>query len=236
MLIYQTKVDCPQQLTFENNHAANGGAVTLEDQSLVSSILFHVLLLLLKHCSTPFVQFNLFYGTSVVFQNNKAESVGGAILVNNPSISQDHELVYNSFCFLQYDVEVEGSTTLTPDHWVRNNGQHRVRVICTGSRYGYITYIAQLLARPDLLSLTIPILSSSEHYSSMIMHIPHTYMCMQNVSITFLNNTAVEAGAAIYAHELRVCLFTSNECQAGVKNSLPFYHSIFMESPPFTFV
>ena len=48
-----------------------------------------------------------------------AESKGGAILVNNPSISRDVDPVYNSFCFLQYDVEAEGSTTLTPDHWVR---------------------------------------------------------------------------------------------------------------------
>ena len=37
MLIFQTKVDCQGQLTFEKNHAANGGAVTFEDQSLVSS-------------------------------------------------------------------------------------------------------------------------------------------------------------------------------------------------------
>ena len=47
MLVFQTKVDCQGQMMFKKNHAMKGGAVTLEDQSLVSRIMYILLLFFL---------------------------------------------------------------------------------------------------------------------------------------------------------------------------------------------
>ena len=60
------------------------------------------------------LQFNLLPGTDVIFSDNEAETVGGAILVNNPSIAQDFDPVYNTDCFFQSDRD----KALTPDSWV----------------------------------------------------------------------------------------------------------------------
>ena len=83
-----------------------------------------------------------------MFQNNSADSVGGAILVNNPSISQDVDPVYNSFCFLQYNLDDENSITLTPDKWVRKQYTlpvHNGMYVSTRQRPVYICNIYMYL-------------------------------------------------------------------------------------------
>lgn len=39
------------------------------------------------------------------------------MLVNNPSAGEDVDTVFNSGCFVQYDVERDGSNTIPPDNW-----------------------------------------------------------------------------------------------------------------------
>lgn len=45
------------------------------------------------------------------------DSVGGAILVNNPTLTQNTEVLFNALCFLQYEPEVENAKNLVPNHW-----------------------------------------------------------------------------------------------------------------------
>lgn len=69
---------------------------------------------------------------------------------------------------------------------------------------------------------------------SVCRHTVHVFL--QNTMVTFFNNTAVEAGAAIYASDLSRCTFTSRECPAKNSSQLnPFERSIFQEEPPFCF-
>lgn len=54
----------------------------------------------------------------MLFLNNRAESLGGALLVKNPSIGQDVESIFNSNCFIQYNEMELSNEILTPDQWV----------------------------------------------------------------------------------------------------------------------
>ena len=66
----------------------------------------------LTYCSHT--QFILFEDSEVEFCENRAELVGGALLVRNPAVAQDTDPVYNTNCFFQYN----GDTSTTPDKWV----------------------------------------------------------------------------------------------------------------------
>ena len=70
-------------------------------------------------CVTFSMQFNLFSGVEVVFRENMAVTVGGALLVNNPTVGADVDPIYNTNCFFQYEVETDGSKTLPPKSWVQ---------------------------------------------------------------------------------------------------------------------
>ena len=65
------------------------------------------------------LQINLINGTTINFIDNYAKSVGGAILVQNPSIGMDirPQTIYNHLCFIQFETEKEGSESLTPGEW-----------------------------------------------------------------------------------------------------------------------
>lgn len=72
-------------------------------------------------------QINLVNGTTITFTENAASSVGGAILVRNPSVGIDirPNSLYNHLCFIQYEVEKEDTQTLTPSEWeVRQHVQY----------------------------------------------------------------------------------------------------------------
>ena len=50
----------------------------------------------------------------MTFISNSADTVGGAMLVNNFLIDEDFETLYNSDCFFQSSID----KLLTPDQWV----------------------------------------------------------------------------------------------------------------------
>jgi len=56
----------------------------------------------------------------------------------------------------------------------------------------------------------------------------------QNVSVTFVSNTAGHAGAAIYAADISGCTFTNMECKPTINYNTTYQRSIFVHSP-FTF-
>jgi predicted outer membrane repeat protein len=147
MLVFQAKVETSGSLAFQENWAQEGGAVTLEDKSW----------------------FNLSPGTKVMFKDNWAESLGGALLVKNPSIAQDLDPVYNTNCFFQSTQD----KAIPPNLW-------------------------------------------------------------DNISVSFINNCAVTAGAAIYASNITVCTYTSPECSSAQENITEYQKSIFT-LPPFHF-
>ena len=60
---------------------------------------------------------NLHNGTNVTFERNRADTVGGAILVDNPTLIQDTNPLFNSLCFFQYKTEMENAKGLTPKEW-----------------------------------------------------------------------------------------------------------------------
>ena len=66
------------------------------------------------------IQINLFRGTELIFSGNNASTVGGAIRILNPTVGLDirGNTVFNTLCFMQYEVELENSTTLIPDEWM----------------------------------------------------------------------------------------------------------------------
>jgi len=43
--------------------------------------------------------------------------VGGAILVDNPTLIQDTNTLFNALCFLQYEMESENAKNLIPRQW-----------------------------------------------------------------------------------------------------------------------
>lgn len=49
-----------------------------------------------------------------MFRGNRAELVGGAMLVNNPNLAHDVDPIFNAICFFQYDP----GKSITSDEWV----------------------------------------------------------------------------------------------------------------------
>ena len=84
-----------------------------------------------------------------------------------------------------------------------------------------------------------PFISRIPHYHLPIdLHILSTtlnfFFCTQNVTISFVNNSAVSAGAAIYAINISVCQYTSRMCEDEEKLTTDYQRSIF-SGPPFQF-
>lgn len=188
-VLFQTRMNITGNVVFEGNNATNGGAVTLEDESFVCTFSFYMCIITVT-TTTSAMQLNLYSGAEVLFLNNRAESLGGALLVKNPSIGQDVEPIFNTNCFIQYNEMERPNEILTPDKWVRE--LHSVS------------------------KTAIDVILSN----------------MQHTNISFVNNTALSAGAAIYAYDISVCSFT-DICP---DDNLTLYNrSIFVESRPFLF-
>ena len=140
---------------------------------------------------TSAMQLNLYSGAEVLFLNNRADSLGGALLVKNPSIGQDVESIFNTNCFFQYNEMDRSNEILTPDKWVRE--------LRSVSKTAIDVYLSN----------------------------------MQHANVSFVNNIALSAGAAIYAYDISVCNFTADMCPDD--NLTQYSCSIFVESPPFLF-
>ena len=66
-----------------------------------------------------YLQLNLHEGTKVNFVENSANMSGGAIYVEDLSSGNDIRLLslFNTLCFLQFEVDLDESKHLTPDKW-----------------------------------------------------------------------------------------------------------------------
>ena len=71
------------------------------------------------------LQINLHEGTEVNFAENRAES-GGGIYVEHLSSGNDVGLLslFNTLCFLQFELDRDESKRLTPDEWKVMNYRH----------------------------------------------------------------------------------------------------------------
>ena len=66
-------------------------------------------------------QLNLHLNTSITFLENKADSFGGAVQqkqIANHGGDRRQLSLFNTFCFIQYQVEEESSITITPLQWM----------------------------------------------------------------------------------------------------------------------
>ena len=61
------------------------------------------------------VQVQLFPNTNIVFKDNSAQRLGGAIGVDNIRVEEDISLILNYNCFLQYNIGREDE--LCPSKW-----------------------------------------------------------------------------------------------------------------------
>ena len=61
------------------------------------------------------VQVQLFPNTNMVFKDNNAQRLGGAIGVDNIRVEEDISLLLNYDCFLQYNIGREDE--LCPSKW-----------------------------------------------------------------------------------------------------------------------
>lgn len=90
---------------------------------------------------------------------------------------------------------------------------------------------------PSLPPLSFLSSSSSSLCSPPSSHLPLSSFSSppsQNVSVTFVSNTAGHAGAAIYAADISGCTFTNMECKPTINYNTTYQRSIFVQSP-FTF-
>ena len=99
-VLFQTRMNITGNVVFEGNNAANGGAVTLEDESFVCTFSFYMCILTI---TTTTLQCSWIYTVvqsvlSLITEQNHC----GALLVKNPS-SQDVESIFNTNCFIQYN-------------------------------------------------------------------------------------------------------------------------------------
>ena len=60
---------------------------------------------------------------------------------------------------------------------------------------------------------------------------------LQNVNISFINNTAGHAGAALYVSDVRECSFTAtvSQCRPNVSANTTEYDRSIFPGPPFSF-
>ena len=65
--------------------------------------------------NTTYVQVQLFPGTNMIFTNNSAQRLGGAIGVDNVRVEEDLALILNYNCFLQYNIGNEDE--FYPSNW-----------------------------------------------------------------------------------------------------------------------
>ena len=98
-------------------------------------------------------------------------------------------------------------------------------------------YLHVLSSLPSLPPISLLSSFSSSLCSPPPSHLP---LCSfssppsQNVSVTFVSNTAGHAGAAIYAADISGCTFTNMECKPTINYNTTYQRSIFVQSP-FTF-
>lgn len=192
--------------------------------------------------------------------------------MNNPTLTQNTEVLFNALCFIQYESEVENAKNLVPNHW-----EVCVRLVCKffcpvcchykstnmhNIENFFITHMNmevwlcanKCASQLPLLSLSVipPPCTLLSPFSSS--HLPfifflilplfsppsHLPLCSfssppsQNVSVTFVSNTAGHAGAAIYAADISGCTFTNMECKPTINYNTTYQRSIFVQSP-FTF-
>ena len=102
--LLQTRLDASGTIWFEGNTAMEGAAIAMEDQCLVSKNVLKLFAFYLLDFKLLLLQLQLFQNVSMTFLNNSAEKVGGAISIQNPSVGLDVIQLFNTRCFIQYEV------------------------------------------------------------------------------------------------------------------------------------
>ena len=65
--------------------------------------------------NVTYAQVQLFPSTNMIFTNNSAQRLGGAIGVDNVRVEEDLALILNYNCFLQYNIGNEDE--FYPSNW-----------------------------------------------------------------------------------------------------------------------
>ena len=104
-------------MLFEDNSARMGGALTLEDHSIVCTFTKKQthLNLSIFYC---LVQIQLLKGSEMNFIRNYAEMQGGAVSIRAPTVGLDTDIIrlFNTRCFIQYEFS-NVSPSLDPAKW-----------------------------------------------------------------------------------------------------------------------
>lgn len=141
MSLLQSRLDFSGSTIFKDNSARIGGALTLEDHSIVYTSLNTAKSMLSHPHHFVSIQIQLLRGSRVSFIRNYAAMQGGAISIRSPTVGLDTDIIrlFNTRCFIQYEFS-NVPASLDPAEW--DVGQITYYYLCL------LEYLHQLMFLP----------------------------------------------------------------------------------------